>query len=136
MAVSEWHNRLMLSATGFAGFSAAHLIDEFIWGEPAVFHLSVPLTEILALAYMLALVGLIAAAGSRTAASYQGLSLAGGLIALADILKHMPEIAATGTWRFGPVSLLLFMGLTACALLTAFCGIMALRYQRGAPMTG
>jgi hypothetical protein len=130
MTLNQWHDRLIICATGFAGFSAAHLIDEFVWGEPAAFHLSIPLTEMLALAYMLALVGLIAAAGRRTSASYRGLALAGGLIGLADILKHGPEIAAPGTWRSGGVSLLLVAGLIGCALLTAFCGIMALRWRK------
>jgi hypothetical protein len=119
-----------VSAVLFAGFSAAHLIDEFVWGAPAEFHLAEAVTELLALVYMTALVGLIAAAARASRAGFMGLAIAGVLIGAADILKHGIVIAATGPWRFGAVSVGLVLGLTLSALATALASAMAWRVMR------
>ena len=118
---------LLTAGVAFVGFSAAHLIDEFVWGAPEEFHLTVEVTLLLALFYMTALAGLLvgAALGRRT--SIFGLGLAGGLIAVADVAKHGLEIALGGPWRSGPLSLFLAVGLTLSALLTA---VVALRMRR------
>lgn len=129
MKSSRSHVPALVSAVAFAGFSAAHLVDEFVWGAPAEFHLAEDVTEILVLAYMVALVGLIAAAARGSRAGYLGLAIAGGLISVADVLKHGIEIAAPGPWRFGPVSLFLAAGLTLSALATAVTSILALRAE-------
>jgi hypothetical protein len=109
----------LVCGVAFAAFSAAHLIDEFVWGAPAEFHLSVTAAQMLALAYMIALVGLVVMAASGSRAALPGLVLGGLLIGVADIMKHGPEIAAPGPWRSGLVSGLLALGLTVSALLTA-----------------
>src|SRR3972149_7935485 len=62
----------LVSAVAFAGFSAAHLVDEFVWGAPAEFHLAEDVTEILVLASMVALMGLIAAGATGRRAGYLG----------------------------------------------------------------
>ena len=53
--VSEGRN-----PSAIAAFSAIHLIDDFLIGVPAEFNLTVPVTLLLAFAYMAALVGLVA----------------------------------------------------------------------------
>ncbi len=132
MNTSKRHLPALVSAVLFAGFSAAHLIDEFVWGAPAEFHLAEDATEVLALAYMTALIGLIAAAARGSRAGFLGLAIAGALISAADILKHGIEIAAPGPWRFGPVSVALALGLTLSALATALTSAMAWRVARSA----
>lgn len=128
---SRWRSASILSAVLFAGFSGAHLIDEFVWGAPAEFHLAEDVTELLSLAYLTALVGLIAAAARASRVAFLGLAIAGGLIGVADILKHGIEIAAPGPWRFGLISVGLTLGLTLSALATALTSAMAWRITRG-----
>jgi ABC-type Fe3+-siderophore transport system permease subunit len=116
---SKWHQASIGSGVFFAGFSAVHLIDDFLFGVPSDFHLSVPFTELLALAYMVALVGLVSAASHRTPAGYLGLTIAGILITLAQLLKSVPEILQPGPWHSGTPSELLAAGLAVSACLTA-----------------
>lgn len=107
------------SACLFTGFAAAHLIDEFLWGAPGEFHLSVEFTLLLALAFVTSLAGLLARAAAGSRAAFGGLALIGLLIALADALKHLAEIIQAGPWRSGFASVSLALGLTLSALLTA-----------------
>jgi hypothetical protein len=121
---------MLVAGVAFVGFSAAHLIDEFLWDAPQEFHLRVETTLVLALAFVTALAGLLAGASMRRPTSTFGLALIGGLIALADLLKHGPEIAAPGPWRFGAVSTLLATGLTLSAALTAVLAFLTWRGLR------
>ncbi len=126
------HTALLATATAFVGFSAAHLIDEFLWGAPQEFHLPVETTLILALLFVAALAGLLAGAAMRRPTSIFGLGLIGALIAVADVAKHGPEIIAAGAWRSGPVSVLLAVGLTLSAALTAILAFITWRAMRSA----
>lgn len=122
--------------TLFAGFAAAHLIDEFVWGAPAEFHLPVVAAEVLSLMFLLSLMGLVAAAARGMRGGYLGLGIAGLLIGVADSLKHGMDILAPGVWRSGIVSQGLAIGLTLAALLTAWTSIAAFRRRRGAMAGG
>jgi len=139
VAATRWHWPAVLSAAGFSAFSAVHLIDEFVWGAPFEFHLTVPVTEVLALAYMVAVIGLTVAACHQSPTGYLGLAIAGSLIALADVTKHGVEMLAEGRWRSGLSSESLAIGLTLCALLTALTSFPAWRAasrSRRAPSNG
>ena len=46
------HTGMLAASTAFVGFSAAHLIDEFLWGAPQEFHLQVGTTLVLALLFV------------------------------------------------------------------------------------
>lgn len=127
MTVSRWHWPAVLSAAGFSAFSAVHLIDEFVWGAPSEFHLTGPATEMLALAYMVAVIGLTVAASHRSPTGYLGLAIGGSLIAIADVSKHGIEMLAAGSWRSGLTSEFLAIGLTLFALLTAITSFRAWR---------
>lgn len=127
MVNRRWRELAEASGVAFAGFSAAHLIDEFMWGAPAEFHLAESATELLALAYMLAVVGLLVQAVRGRRGGFLGLAIGGGLILLADLLKHGGEIAAPGPWRYGPISVLLAVGLSISSLLMAWASIQWLR---------
>ena len=126
------HTALLATGAAFVGFSAAHLIDEFLWGAPQEFHLPVETTLILALLFVAALAGLLAGAAMRRPTSIFGLGLIGALIAVADVAKHGPEIIAAGPWRSGPVSVLLAVGLTLSAALTALLAFITWRAMRSA----
>ena len=122
-----WSNRVVVIASIFAGFGAAHLIDDFIYGVPAEFNLSNPPTQFLALAFFAALTGLIALAARGSRASYQGLITIGLLLALADTLRHVPEILRSATFRSGAASIIFSVGLIVSGLVTAFVACLALR---------
>ena len=120
----------LAAGVAFVGFSAAHLIDEFLWGAPAEFHLAESTTEVLSLAYMLAIVGLLVQAARGKRGGYLGLAIGGGVILAADVLKHGADILAPGPWRDGPVSIGLALGLMLSSLLMS---ISALRWLRAQP---
>jgi hypothetical protein len=124
---SRWHWPSVLSAVAFSAISAVHLIDEFQWGAPFEFHLTVQVTEILALAYLIAVIGLTVAASHQSPTGYLGLAIAGSLIAVADLSRHGMEMLAEGPWRSGLPSELLAVGLTVSALLTAVTSFLAWR---------
>jgi len=126
------HTALLVAGVAFVGFSAAHLIDEFLWGAPQEFHLAVGTTLVLALLFVTALAGLLAGAAMGRPTSIFGLGLIGALIAVADIAKHGPEIITAGPWRSGLVSILLAVGLTLSASLTALFAFVAWRSLRPA----
>jgi hypothetical protein len=126
---TKWHEASIGSAVFFAGFSAVHLIDDFLFDVPSEFNLSVAFTELLAFAFMTALVGLIAAASNRTPSGYLGLTIAGTLIALAQLLKSAPEILRPGPWHSGAPSELLAAGLAVTAGLTAVTSYQARKAQ-------
>lgn len=126
------HTALLVAGVAFVGFSAAHLIDEFVWGAPQEFHLTVEATLILALVFVTALAGLLVGAAMRRPASIFGLGLIGALIAVADIAKHGPEIALAGAWRSGAASEFLAVGLTLSAALTAVLAFITWRAIRSA----
>jgi hypothetical protein len=109
----------LVSGAAFIGFSAAHLIDEFLWNAPQEFHLREGTTLLLALLFVTALAGLLAGAALQRPTSTFGLALIGARIAVADVSQHAPEIAAAGPWRSGLISTSLAAGLTLSAALTA-----------------
>lgn len=113
----------------FSGLSAVHLIDDFLAGVPGAFHLSEDFTQLLALAYMIALVGLVAAASAQRPMGYLGLAIAGFLIGLAQLAKSVPEMLLPGPWRAGPSSELIAIGLAIAAASTMFTSFLAWRHH-------
>jgi len=130
VATDRWHTPTIVSSVAFAAFSAAHLIDDFVSDVPREFNLTVPITLLLALAFMAALVGLVAAAASHSPRAYLGLTIAGSIIALAQLLKSAPEMAQPGPWHLGLPSELLAVGLGVSAVLTAVFSLLAWRDTR------
>ena len=129
----RWSNRVIVVSSIFAGFGVAHLIDDFLFGVPAEFNLSNPPTQFLALAFFVALTGLVALAARGTRASYQGLITIGLLLALADTLKHVPEIIGSVTFRSGAASIIFSVGLIVSGLVMAAVAWLALRHQGTIP---
>jgi len=125
----RWSNRVVTVSSIFAGFGVAHLIDDFLYGVPAEFNLTNPPTQFLAIAFFVALTGLIALAARGSRASYRGLIIIGLLLALADTLKHIPEIAGSGSYRSGTASCVFSIGLIVSGLATAVVAWLAMRQQ-------
>jgi hypothetical protein len=127
LTVSGWHEPSIISAVVFAGLCAVHLIDDFLAGVPQEFNLTIPVAGLLALAYMIALIGLIAAAASRSRSGYLGLAIAGFLIAFAQLAKSLPEILMPGPWRLGLPSESIAIALAISAALAAVTSLLAWR---------
>ena len=125
----RWSNRVVVVSSIFAGFGAAHLIDDFLYGVPEEFNLSNPPTQFLALVFFAVLTGLIALAARGIRASYRGLITIGLLLALADTLRHIPEIVGSVTFRSGAASIIFSVGLIVSGLVTASVAWFALRYH-------
>jgi hypothetical protein len=130
LKVSKWHTATIVSAVLFSAFSTVHLIDDFLSGVPSEFNLTIPSTLLLSFAYMLALVGLIVAASCRSPRSYFGLTIAGLLIFLAQLLKSVPEMIKPGSWHLGWPSEIAAIGLGFSAGMTAVFSYFAWRVTR------
>ena len=121
----RWHRSAVACAVVFSGFSATHLIDDFLANVPQEFNLTVPITELLALGYMVALVGLVAAAASHSRTGYLGLAIAGLLISSAQLVKSVPEMLEPGPWRLGLSSEVQAVGLVISGVLMMVTSILA-----------
>jgi hypothetical protein len=106
------------------------LIDDFLVNVPLEFNLTVPVTQLLALGYMIALVGLIAAASHYSRAGYLGLTIAGFLISSAQFAKSIPEMLLPGPWRLGLSSELHAIGLTISGVLMMVTSFLTWREGR------
>jgi hypothetical protein len=89
--------------------------------------LSIPSTLFLSFAYMLSIVGLLAAASHRSSTGYLGLGIAGILIFLAQLLKSVPEMLVPGPWHLGTASEIASIGLGLFGAVTAVCSFKAWR---------
>ena len=130
MKVSNWHAGTVVSAVFFSAFSAVHLIDDFISDVPSEFNLGVPATLFLTFAYMLSIVGLLAAASRKSPTGYVGLGMAGLLILLAQLLKSVPEMLEPGPWHLGFVSEIAAIGLAISGAVTAVYSFKSWRMVR------
>ena len=122
-----WSNRVIVAGSVFAGFGVAHLIDDFLHGVPAEFNLSNRAAQALGLAFFAALTGLAALAGRGSRRSYLGFAIIGSLLALADVLKHLPEVLQPGPWRSGWASEVFSIGLIVSGLAVAVTSYLAWR---------
>lgn len=127
-----WSNRVIVAASVFAGFGVAHLIDDHLYDVPAEFNLSNAATQALGLVFFSALTALAALAGRGSRQSYLGFVIIGGLLALADVLKHLPEVLQPGPWRSGFASVAFSIGLIVSGLVTAVVSYLAWRKERRA----
>jgi hypothetical protein len=130
LKASNWHAATIVSAVFFCAFSAVHLIDDFLSDVPSEFNLSVPSTLFLTFAYMLSIVGLLAAASHRSSTGYLGLGIAGILILLAQLLKSVPEMLMPGPWHLGTASEIAAIGLGLFGAVTAICSFKTWRLAK------
>lgn len=108
-------------------FSFPHLIDDFLFGIPEEFGISIHLTQVLSgifwVLYALILRGLVI--NKRWGYSW-GIFM-GIFLALAGILKHIPLIIKPGPYWSGWFSEMLIIGMIITGILLAISGIVTLR---------
>jgi hypothetical protein len=107
----KWSNRVVVAAILLAGLGAGLLIDDFLYGVPAGFGLSIIFSQGLAVIYFIitSLLLVLAARGSK--AGYIGNMGLGLFLLLADLLEHGREGLFSGPWRSGLFSRSLAFGL-------------------------
>lgn len=120
-----WSNRVVFVAVIFVGFAVAHFVDEFLFDVPAEFNLSNEISQVLGFIFFSALVGLVALSARGGRSSYTGLMVIGCLLALADALKHIPEMLKPDPFRSGFVSIFFALGMIVTGLSTAAVAFLA-----------
>lgn len=110
-----------------AFFAVPHLIDDFLFGIPAEFGLSVKFTQFLAGVFILIYLGiLIPLARGKRRGVIAAISM-GIFLALAGILKHIPLIIKPGPYWSGWFSEGLIFGMILAGIGVAVLGILALK---------
>lgn len=112
---------------GMAFFAIPHLIDDFLFGIPAEFGLSVHQTQVLAGIFIVLYLGiLIPLAQKKRGGVYGALSM-GIFLALAGILKHIPLIIQPGPYWSGWFSEGLIIGMILSGIAVAGAALLALK---------
>ena len=123
---SKWSNVVIAFGLVMVLFAAPHLIDDFLFGVPAEFGLSVHLTQVLAGIFSVIYMGiLVLLAQGKTSGLFSAMGM-GGFLALAGMLKHLPRILQPGSYWSGWFSEFLILGLILFGLAVLLAGFFVL----------
>jgi len=125
----KWSNFVIGVGLALVFFSAPHLIDDFLYGIPEEFGLTDQQAQVLAGLFYVQLIVFFVLAAREHKAGYYGLLFWGIFLALAGILKHLPEILKPEPYWSGPFSETLIIGMTIVGIALAITSILALRYS-------
>ena len=110
-----------------AFFAVPHLIDDFLFGVPAEFGLSIHLAQVLGGIFIVIYLGImIPLAQGKKGGLYSAMAM-GGFLALAGILKHLPRILQPGPYWSGWFSEVLIFGLILSGLAVILLGLFLLK---------
>ena len=110
-----------------AFFAVPHLIDDFLFGIPEEFGISVHLAQTLSGIFIILYLGiLILLVQERKGGVYAAMGM-GSFLALAGILKHIPLIILPGPYWSGWFSEALIIGLILSGLAVLLSGWIVLR---------
>jgi len=123
----KWSNLVIGVGLALVLFSAPHLIDDFLYGIPEEFGLTNQQTQILAGIFHVQLIVFFVLAARKQKAGYYGLIFWGIFLALAGILKHLPEILKPEPYWSGPFSETLIIGMIFAGIILAITSILAIR---------
>ncbi len=124
----KWKNQVVVAAILLTGFGAAHLIDDFIYGVPADFNLTIEVGQVLAVIYFVITSVLLVLAARGKKAGYIGNLCLGLFLLLADMLKHGSEGLFSSGWRSGWFSQVLAFGVMLTSIYLVVVSFMALRH--------
>ena len=120
------YSNVIVFYLSLAFFAVPHLIDDFLFGIPAEFGLSVHLAQFLAGIFIVIYLGiLIPLSRGRRGGLYSAMGM-GGFLALAGILKHLPLILRPGPYWSGWFSEFLILGLILSGLAVILAGLLVL----------
>ena len=123
----KWSNLVISVGLVLVLFSAPHLIDDFLFGIPEEFGLTNQQTQILAGIFHVQLIVFFVLAARKRKAGYYGFVFWGIFLALAGILKHLPEILKPEPYWSGPFSETLIIGMIIAGIVLAITSILAIR---------
>jgi hypothetical protein len=123
----KWSNLVIGVGLALVLFSAPHLIDDFLYGIPEEFGLTNQQTQILAGIFHVQLIVFFVLAARKQKAGYYGLIFWGIFLALAGILKHLPEILKSEPYWSGPFSETLIIGMIFAGIILTITSILAIR---------
>jgi hypothetical protein len=108
-------------------FAAPHLIDDFLFDIPAEFGLTNQQSQILAGIFHAQLMVFFVLAARERRVGYLGTLFWGIFLALAGILKHLPEIVKPKPYWSGTFSEILIIGMIVAGITLAITSWLALR---------
>ena len=108
-----------------AFFSVPHLIDDFLFGVPAEFGLSIHFTQFLAGVFIVIYLGILIPLARGKKSGKIGAMSMGGFLALAGFLKHIPRIIQPGPYWSGWFSEVLIFGVILSGLGVILAGMFA-----------
>jgi len=123
----KWSNLVIGVGLVLVLFSAPHLIDDFLYGIPEEFGLTNQQTQVLAGIFHVQLIVVFVLAARKRKTGYYGLVFWGIFLALAGILKHLPEILKPEPYWSGPFSETLIIGMIFAGIVLAITSILAIR---------
>ena len=124
---TEKYSWVILLYLVLAFFAVPHLIDDFLFGIPAEFGLSIHFTQVLAGIFIVIYLGiLIPLAQGKKGGLYSAMGM-GIFLALAGILKHIPLIVQPGPYWSGWFSESLIFGLILSGIAVAVAALSALK---------
>ena len=123
----KWSNLVIGVGLVLVLFSAPHLIDDFLYGIPEEFGLTNQQTQILAGIFHVQLIVFFVLAARNRKVGYYGLVFWGIFLALAGILKHLPEILKPEPYWSGLFSETLIIGMIFSGIVLATTSILAIR---------
>ena len=108
-------------------FSAPHLIDDFLYDIPEEFGLTNQQTQVLAGIFHVQLVAFFVLVARERRVGYYGTLFWGVFLALAGLLRHLPEILKPEPYWSGAFSETLIIGMMLSGIVLAVVSILALR---------
>ena len=126
-AKNKWSNLVIAVGLVLVFFSAPHLIDDFLYGIPEEFGLTNQQTQVLAGVFHVQLIVFFVLVARERRAGYYGTLFWGTFLALAGILKHLPEIMKPEPYWSGIFSETLIIGMIIVGIALALISILALR---------
>jgi hypothetical protein len=121
-----WSNLVIGVGLVLVFFSAPHLIDDFLYGIPEEFGLTNQQTQILAGIFHVQLIMFFVLVARERKAGYYGTLFWGIFLALAGILKHLPEIMKPEPYWSGVFSEILIIGIIIVGIVLGITSIFAL----------
>lgn len=128
MAINHtWRNWVIGTALVMIAFAYPHLIDDFLYGIPAEFGLSNQQAQVLTGLFSVLLFTLLCGAARGAGWGYVGAGFLGGFLALAVLLKHVPQMLLPEPYWSGAFSESLNWGLFLSGLALMLVSILAFR---------
>lgn len=123
----KWSNLVIGVGLVLVFFSAPHLIDDFLYDIPEEFGLTDQQTQVLAAIFHVQLIVFFVLAARERKAGYYGTLFWGIFLALAGVLKHLPEILKPEPYWSGLFSEALIIGMIVAGIVLGIVSTLALR---------